>query len=82
MRRNPFVNQVFVVRITHVLGHYEETSLSRNPFVNQVFVVAVLRPKGRMGISKLSQSLRKSGLCRRTCRNVLRLRRIAVAIPS
>jgi len=36
-RRNPFVNQVFVVRCTP--WNYGPAPASRNPFVNQVFVV-------------------------------------------
>ncbi len=77
-RRNPFVNQVFVV--TEQTGKLSRHNDGRNPFVNQVFVVCsqqkIIPPNGR------SQSLRKSGLCRRVSRQLDRARCLEVAIPS
>jgi len=77
-RRNPFVNQVFVV-LRKFLGSGGNDG--RNPFVNQVFVVRIHRI--HIGQRRPSQSLRKSGLCRRT--NTAEQKRGShrrVAIPS
>ena len=61
--RNPFVNQVFVV--THDAKTLNvTTSRRRNPFVNQVFVVTNVHEGGKYEPDFMSQSLRKSGLCR------------------
>ena len=90
--RNPFVNQVFVVKMKQTrkvlvddLGRSQSLRKSglcrlygavrlwerfawygRNPFVNQVFVVLSDFPKPLLKTARkwLSQSLRKSGLCR------------------
>ncbi len=60
--RNPFVNQVFVVRSEMRPFSVCASTSSRNPFVNQVFVVTTPIQK-KAGLFP-SQSLRKSGLCR------------------
>jgi len=61
VRRNPFVNQVFVVPARR--HNIWPGTACRNPFVNQVFVVSPESPPN--GYFSASQSLRKSGLCRR-----------------
>ena len=61
--RNPFVNQVFVVGVYEAAPKGAVAHDSRNPFVNQVFVVANKRKEEENETE--SQSLRKSGLCRR-----------------
>ncbi len=61
--RNPFVNQVFVVTRKIHCGISRRNS-GRNPFVNQVFVVKNFEAAMAEAV-RTSQSLRKSGLCRR-----------------
>jgi len=48
--RNPFVNQVFVVR--HETMKMKKQFLSRNPFVNQVFVVKDQRLAGKIAAAR------------------------------
>jgi len=63
-RRNPFVNQVFVVCRHQNTRLLLWAMICRNPFVNQVFVVGANGYWYRLSLAS-SQSLRKSGLCRR-----------------